>query len=277
MPTTIRTRMTPAAIKEMIERRVAKALEAYQNHEPIRENKDEHEDENRNGNEDVGGNSNGNGLGGGYENVNPNVNVGGVIPAAHGLRRWRLYSTSAAVYRIIRFQELALLCTKMVLEEENRVKKFIGGLPDHIQGNVIAAKPTRLVDAFRIANNLMDQKLKGYAAKNAKNKRRFENNSRDNHVSGDKSRLSIISCTKTQKYIQKGCPVFLAHVMKEKAEDKSEEKRLEDVPTVRYFPEVFLEDMPRLLLMRQVEFQIDLVLGAVPVARSPYRLAPSDM
>ncbi|GJW47416.1 putative reverse transcriptase domain-containing protein [Tanacetum coccineum] len=63
-----------------------------------------------------------------------------------------------------RFQELVLLCTKMVPKEEDMVEKFIGGLPDNIQGNVITAKPTRLQDAIRIANNLMDQKLKGYAA-----------------------------------------------------------------------------------------------------------------
>ncbi|GKA02143.1 putative reverse transcriptase domain-containing protein, partial [Tanacetum coccineum] len=62
-----------------------------------------------------------------------------------------------------RFQELTMMCTKMVPEEEDRVEKFIGGLPDNIQGNVIAAEPTRLQDAVRIANNLMDQKLKGYA------------------------------------------------------------------------------------------------------------------
>ncbi|GJT88755.1 putative reverse transcriptase domain-containing protein [Tanacetum coccineum] len=61
-----------------------------------------------------------------------------------------------------------------------RVEKFIGGLPDNIQGNVIAAEPTRLQDAVRIANHLMDQKLKGYAMKNAENKRRLEVNQRDN-------------------------------------------------------------------------------------------------
>ncbi|GJZ33534.1 putative reverse transcriptase domain-containing protein [Tanacetum coccineum] len=62
-----------------------------------------------------------------------------------------------------RFQELTMMCTKMAPKEEDRVEKFIGGLPDNIQGNVIAAEPTRLQDAIRIANNLMDQKLKGYA------------------------------------------------------------------------------------------------------------------
>ncbi|GJW26768.1 hypothetical protein Tco_0040579 [Tanacetum coccineum] len=94
---------------------------------------------------------------------------------------------------------------------------------------------------------------------------------------GSKSRLSIISCTKTEKYIQKGYQVFLAQVTKMKIEDKSWEKRLEDVSTVRDFPKVFPEYLPGLPLARQVEFQIDLVPGASPVARAPYRLAQLEM
>ncbi|GKB72546.1 putative reverse transcriptase domain-containing protein [Tanacetum coccineum] len=58
---------------------------------------------------------------------------------------------------------------------------------------------------------------------------------------------------------------------------KLEKKRLEDVPIIRDFPDVFLEDLPGLPLTRQVEFQIDLIPGAAPVARAPYRLAPSEM
>nr|GEZ53193.1 retrotransposon protein, putative, Ty3-gypsy subclass [Tanacetum cinerariifolium] len=57
------------------------------------------------------------------------------------------------------------------------------------------------------------------------------------------------------------------------AEDKSKEKRLEDVPIVRDF----LKDLPGIPPTRQVEFQIDLVPGAAPVVRAPYRLAPSEM
>ncbi|GJQ93445.1 putative reverse transcriptase domain-containing protein [Tanacetum coccineum] len=91
------------------------------------------------------------------------------------------------------------------------------------------------------------------------------------------SRLNIISCTKTQKYLLKGCQVFLAHITPKKAEDKSGEKRLEDVPIVQDFLEVFPEDLSGIPLTRQVEFQIDLVPGAAPVARAPYRLAPSEM
>ncbi|GJT05045.1 putative reverse transcriptase domain-containing protein [Tanacetum coccineum] len=78
-----------------------------------------------------------------------------------------------------RFQELTMMCTKMV-PEEDRVEKFIGGLRDNIWGNVIVAEPTRLQDAIRIANNLMEKKLTSYAVKNTKNKRRLEDNQRDN-------------------------------------------------------------------------------------------------
>ncbi|GJX07058.1 putative reverse transcriptase domain-containing protein [Tanacetum coccineum] len=54
-------------------------------------------------------------------------------------------------------------------------------------------------------------------------------------------------------------------------------KRLEDVPVVQEFPKVFPEDLPGIPPTRQVEFRIDLVPGATPVARAPYRLAPSEM
>ncbi|GKB25019.1 putative reverse transcriptase domain-containing protein [Tanacetum coccineum] len=435
-----------------------------------------------------------------------------------------------------RFQELTLMCTKMVPEEEDRVEKFIGGLPDNIQGNMITAEPTRLQDVVRIANHLMDTKLKGYAIRNTKNKRSLDNNYRGNRgqqpphkrkrqntrgqnvsrayvagnnekngyegtlpfcnkyklhhegkctakcrnckrighlardcrsvvtvptqgtpgpnqgvvtcfecgvhghyhkdcpkvknqnrgnkarvpdargkayvlgggntnpgsntvtgtfllndhhaymlfdsgadrsfvsntfsalldiissaldvsyavelangrtsetntvlrgctlgllghpfnidlmpidlgsfdtiismdwlaknhavivcdekivrfpygnkiliIQGDKSdkekksTLSIISCVKAQKYMEKGCQLFLAQVTVKENKDKLKEKRLEDVSTVQDFPEVFPEDLPGLPPIRQVEFQIDLVPGAAPVARAPYRLAPSKI
>nr|GEU53401.1 putative reverse transcriptase domain-containing protein [Tanacetum cinerariifolium] len=68
----------------------------------------------------------------------------------------------------------------MVLDEEDIVERFIGGLSDNIQGNVIAAHPARLQDAIRIANQLIDKKLQGYAAMSAENKRRMESNPKDN-------------------------------------------------------------------------------------------------
>nr|GFD44127.1 putative reverse transcriptase domain-containing protein [Tanacetum cinerariifolium] len=94
---------------------------------------------------------------------------------------------------------------------------------------------------------------------------------------GNATRLSIISCTKIEKYMKKGFPIFLAHITTKEVEDRSKEKRLKDVPIVRDFPEVFPEDLPGLPVIRPVEFQIDLVPGAALVARAPYRLAPSEM
>ncbi|GJZ08362.1 hypothetical protein Tco_0542645, partial [Tanacetum coccineum] len=79
------------------------------------------------------------------------------------------------------------------------------------------------------------------------------------------------------EYLSKGCDVFLAYVTTKEAKDKSEGKRLEDVPIVKDFPEVFCENLSGIPPARQVEFQIDLVPGIAPVVRAPYRLAPSEM
>ncbi|GJT48677.1 putative reverse transcriptase domain-containing protein [Tanacetum coccineum] len=82
---------------------------------------------------------------------------------------------------------------------------------------------------------------------------------------------AVIVCG--EKYIKRGCHLFLAHV----TEKKPKEKRLEDVPIICDFPEVFPDNLPGLPPPRQVEFRIDLVPGAAPVARAPYRLTPSKM
>ncbi|GKF63264.1 hypothetical protein Tco_0186712, partial [Tanacetum coccineum] len=102
----------------------------------------------------------------------------------------------------------------------------------------------------------------------------FRGNESDN---GRESQLTIISCSKAQEYMAKGCQIFLAQISAKKEEDKSEGKQLKDVPIAQDFPEVFPEDLPGLPPAQRVEFQIDLILGAAPVARAPYRLAPSEM
>ncbi|GJR61173.1 putative reverse transcriptase domain-containing protein [Tanacetum coccineum] len=341
MPTATCTGITPTAIEEMIERHVEEALEAYLNREPTRENGD--------GNGDGGGNSNGNELGGRDRNGNPNVNVGGVVPTAReytyqdflkcqrlifkgnkgvvGLTRWfekmetRTVGTEAT-YAVM-WKALMKLMTKVYFPRNEIQKMEIELWNLTVRSNDLTAytqrfqelvllcinMPTRLQDAVRIANNLMYQKLKGYAARNVENKRKFEKNLRDNRVQQppfkrqngngqnvaraytirnsenkgyvgllpycnkckfhhERVLLDIVPSTldvsyaeladrriaetntllkgseekrledaptvrdaKTQKYIQKGCQVFLAQVMEKEAEDKSEEKRLEDAPT----------------------------------------------
>ncbi|GJV73000.1 putative reverse transcriptase domain-containing protein [Tanacetum coccineum] len=380
-----------------------------------------------------------------------------------------------------RFQELALMCTKFLADETEKVDKYISGLPDNIHGNVMSARPKTLDDAIELANDLMDQKLRTYAERQNDNKRKADDSSRNNQQPHKKQNVAraytagpgekkaytgnLPLCTKcnyhhtgqcapkcgnckryghatndcrvntnnnnnkNQKtgacyecgntgHIKKNCPklknhgngngngtaqgrayalggrdaspdsnvimgtfllnnryatilfdtgadrrfisntfsasiniipttfeshydveladgkiigvntiirgctlnfmnhpfnfdlmpvplnsfdiiigmdcltkyhgmiicdekigcdVFLAHITTKEAKDKSEGKRLEDVPIVRDFPKVFLEDLPGIPPARQVEFQIDLIPGVAPVARAPYRLAPSEM
>ncbi|GJW11672.1 putative reverse transcriptase domain-containing protein [Tanacetum coccineum] len=358
MLTTTCTGITLAAIEEMIERRVE---EAYRNREPTRENGDEHGDDNGNGNEDGGKNDNGNGLRGGNGNENPNMNARGVVPAARE-------TVGTDVVYVITWRAII----KLMTEEEDQVEKFIGGLPNNNQWNVIAAEPTRLQDDVRIANNLMDQKqggngqnvAKAYTVGNSErrgyarplpycNKCKLhhegkctvkcsnckrvgyltrdcrapvatttqgalesnpkleeeptEANPNFNVVTGmfllnnhharmlfdsgaDRSFMSttfivlldIVPSTldfvrtpvqyrfnaritrKFRRHYRHGLAVEISSLTEKKAEDKSEEKRLEDVPTVRDFPEVIPKDFPRLSPMRQIEFQIDLVLVPHP-------------
>ncbi|GJZ14706.1 hypothetical protein Tco_0550383 [Tanacetum coccineum] len=58
---------------------------------------------------------------------------------------------------------------------------------------------------------------------------------------------------------------------------KAKEKEQEEIVVVRDFPEVFLDDLSGLPPLREIELWIELIPGAVPIAKSPYRLAPSEL
>nr|GEZ18244.1 putative reverse transcriptase domain-containing protein [Tanacetum cinerariifolium] len=184
-----------------------------------------------------------------------------------------------------RFQELALMCTKFLADETKKVDKYISGLPDNIHGNVMSARPKTLDETIDFDVIIGMDWLTNYYGVIIYDEKIvrvlfrigmliFQGNG-DNQ--SEESRLNIISRTKAQEYFSKGCDVFLAHVTTKEAKDKSEGKRLEDVPIVRDFPKVFPEDLSGISPTRQVEFQIDLVPGAAPVARAPYRLEPLEM
>nr|GFA67294.1 putative reverse transcriptase domain-containing protein [Tanacetum cinerariifolium] len=81
----------------------------------------------------------------------------------------------------------------------------------------------------------------------------------------------------SREYRAKGCHVFLAQISATKEDDKPEGTQVKDVPIVQDFPKVFPENLPGQPPARQVEFPIDLIPGVAPVARAPYRLAPSEM
>nr|GEW33690.1 putative reverse transcriptase domain-containing protein [Tanacetum cinerariifolium] len=105
------------------------------------------------------------------------------------------------------------------------------------------------------------------------------------HACGEKG-LYANQCQKTTNNNAQGRAYMLrnrnAHrdlnvVTAQVMEQKSEDKRLEDIAVVKEFPDVFPEDLPGLPPVRQVEFQIDLIPRVAPVARTPYRLAPLKM
>ncbi|KAI3692532.1 hypothetical protein L6452_32349 [Arctium lappa] len=83
----------------------------------------------------------------------------------------------------------------------------------------------------------------------------------------------IISSLKARKFLAKGYPSYQAYVV----DAKKEKRSVEDVKTVQDYQDVFSEDLPWLPPERQVEFQIDLTLGAAPIAHAPYRLSPTEM
>ncbi|KAD5960422.1 hypothetical protein E3N88_11894 [Mikania micrantha] len=85
--------------------------------------------------------------------------------------------------------------------------------------------------------------------------------------------LNIMSCMKANKYLKKGYTAILALI----TEQPKKEQKIEDIAIVRDYPEVFPDDLPGLPPARQVEFQIDLTPGAAPIAKAPYRLAPTEM
>ncbi|GKB33206.1 hypothetical protein Tco_0872607 [Tanacetum coccineum] len=88
---------------------------------------------------------------------------------------------------------------------------------------------------------------------------------------------AIIVCAEKIIHIPWGNETLIVYGDGSNRGHEAQKKRLEDVPIIRDFPNVFPEDLSGLPLTRQVEFQIDLIHGVASVARAPYRLAPSEM
>ncbi|GJZ73244.1 putative reverse transcriptase domain-containing protein [Tanacetum coccineum] len=208
------------------------------------------------------------------------------------------------------------------VEESDKIKRYVGGLPDMIHESVVALKPKTMQEAIEIATGLIDKKIRTFAERQIENKRKQydshqqpqqQQNKKQNigraytAGSGEKKTYggSKLICAKCNYHHDGPCAPkcdkcnrvgHLAHDCRSTAnaniannqrgtrtakvnaiEDKSEKKRLEDVPIVRNFPEVFPKDLLGLSPTQQVEFQIDLIPGDAPVARASYRLTSSEM
>ncbi|RVX05086.1 RNA-directed DNA polymerase-like [Vitis vinifera] len=84
--------------------------------------------------------------------------------------------------------------------------------------------------------------------------------------------LCMISALRASSLLKKGCQGFLASVVSNESDLK-----LEDIPIVREYPDVFPEDLSGLPPEREVEFTIDLVPGTGPLSKAPYRMAPVEL
>ncbi|KAJ9541664.1 hypothetical protein OSB04_028170 [Centaurea solstitialis] len=87
--------------------------------------------------------------------------------------------------------------------------------------------------------------------------------------------LTSFCPAEARSYVKHGGTSYLVYLINGQEENKK--KTVKDVPVVCEFPDVFPEDFPGIPPERQVEFRIDLVPGAAPVAKTPYRLAPPEM
>ena len=85
--------------------------------------------------------------------------------------------------------------------------------------------------------------------------------------------LSIISTLQASNMLKKGCSGFLAYMINSEATNE----KLKDIPIVKEFPDVFLEELPGLPLDREIEFSIELLPGTGPISKASYRLAPAKL
>ncbi|GJR47044.1 putative reverse transcriptase domain-containing protein [Tanacetum coccineum] len=257
-----------------------------------------------------------------------------------------------------RFQQLALMCSRMFPEEIDKIEKYIGGLPDMIHGSVKASKPKTMQEAIEFTTELMDEKTHAYAERQAERKRKYDDLSKNNqnqqqqnkrqntgqaYTAGNSGRKSYAGskplCSKCNYNHEGPCPPrcnnckrvghltqdcrsrpanannnnnnnnnnrnnnnnnqkgngcyecgaqghFKRNCPRLRNNDRGNQAGNDRAPAKVYVvgnaganPDnvVAARDLPGLPPTRQVEFQIDLVPGAAPVARAPYRLAPSEM
>ena len=83
----------------------------------------------------------------------------------------------------------------------------------------------------------------------------------------------VISALQAKRLLWKGCQGNLAHVM----DTRKEVLKLDDIPVVREFPDVFPEDLLGIPIDREIEFSIDLLSGTSPISKALYRMAPTEL
>nr|GEX70261.1 putative reverse transcriptase domain-containing protein [Tanacetum cinerariifolium] len=93
---------------------------------------------------------------------------------------------------------------RMFLEESDEVEKYVDGLPDMIQGSVMASKPLKMQDAIEFATELMDQKIHTLAQRQAETERKFEDTSRNNQNQQQPFKIHNVCAPKCTNYKKTG-------------------------------------------------------------------------
>ncbi|GJW47382.1 putative reverse transcriptase domain-containing protein [Tanacetum coccineum] len=179
-----------------------------------------------------------------------------------------------------RFQELALMCDRMFPEEIDQVEKYVGGLPDTIHGSVMATKPKTMQDAIEFATELMDKKINTWAERQADNKRKSDDTARNNQNQQPNKRQNTGRAYAAGNGDRKpyGGPKPLCSKCNYHHEGfVLQMQKWQPIWSFRQFK----KDCPK--LKNQLTTRVSgwnakaPARCATPVARAPYRLAPSEM
>ncbi|GJW49911.1 putative reverse transcriptase domain-containing protein [Tanacetum coccineum] len=186
-----------------------------------------------------------------------------------------------------RFHELAKLVSHLVTSESSRIKSYIAGLAPEIRGMLRATQPTTIHSGILRAGILTDEAVScGTLTKGNEKRKGLEETSKQGGWGNDNKRAKVSKGFMEANrngiplesgeilYVQGECTPGIAKGLRNV---KVDESKLSDISVVRDFVKVFPEDLSGLTPQRQVKFHIDLVPGAMPIAKSPYRLVLSEM
>nr|GEV66608.1 putative reverse transcriptase domain-containing protein [Tanacetum cinerariifolium] len=175
------------------------------------------------------------------------------------------------------------MCTKFLADETKKINKYISGLPDNIHGNIMSARPKTLNETIELANDLMDQKLHTYAERQNDNKRKAEDSSRKNHQQQPHKKQNVKRRFILGTYLCAPSAITITlgnvHPSVENARGMVILPRI-NCPKLKNrgngSENGIAQGRAYLLGRRDASPDSNVITGAAPVARAPYRLTPSE-
>ncbi|GKC38177.1 putative reverse transcriptase domain-containing protein [Tanacetum coccineum] len=167
---------------------------------------------------------------------------------------------------------------KMFLEDSDKIERYVGGLPNMIHGSVMASKPKTMHDAIEFATELMDKKIHTFAKRQSENKSKQDDNQQQQNKRQNTGRAYTAGSGKKKPYegSKPLCSKCNYHHDGQCAPKCHKCNRVGHLARdCRSTANANTANNQR--GTRAVEFQIDLIPGAAPVARALYRLAPSKI